>query len=58
MVAQWIQDPTSSPEDSGLISSLSRWVKDPALQQAVVQIADEAWIRCCRDRGVGWQPQL
>ena len=49
-MAQQFMNPTSNHEVLGLIPGLAPWVKDPALRQAVVQVADMAGIpRCC-----GW----
>ena len=42
VVAQWLTNPTSNHEVSGLIPSLAQWVRDPALPQL--------WCR--------WQTQL
>ena len=40
------------------IPGLAPWVKDLALLQAVVLVADAAQILCCCDCGIGWQVQL
>ena len=45
-MAQRVKNPTSIPEDIGLILFLSQWVKDPALLYATAQVMDLAWIWC------------
>ena len=52
-VAQWVRTWHSVCEDAHLSPGLVQWVKDPALPQAVVEVADAAQIWCCCDCGVG-----
>ena len=35
-MAQWLTNPTSTHEDTGLIPSLIQWAKDPVLLLALV----------------------
>ena len=46
-MAQQVKNPTSIQKDVGLIPGFIRWVKDPALLQATVQVTDVAWILSC-----------
>ena len=58
IVTQQVKNPSSIYEDVGWTPGLTRWVKDPALLQAAVQMADTAQTWCCCGCGAGQQLQL
>ena len=57
-MAQRVTNPTSIHENTGSIPDLAQRVKDLALPQAAVQVADAAQIWRGCGCGVGWQLQL
>jgi len=57
-VVQGLTNPMRNHEVAGSFPVLARWIKDPALLRAVVQVADAAQIPSCCGSGVGWHLQL
>ena len=52
--AQQVKNPTSIHEDVGSIPGIAQSVKNPVWPQAMVQVTDAAWIRCCCGCGEGF----
>ena len=51
LVAQWVKNLPGIHEDVGSSPALAQGVRDPALPQAVAQVAHVAWTPHCCGRG-------